>query len=144
MIGLIRPAEGRILFNGEDLWRGSDEDRQRLARRFGVSYQGGALWSSLTLAENVGLPLAEYTGLSAAELDTAKRGRMLAGTGLFVLGFSAVFILTGVLFGAVGIVWAVVWFWYYRDVPAEHASVNAGERDSRATFDGGKRRLPAT
>jgi len=33
------------------------------------------------------------------------------------------------LFGAVGIVWAVVWFWYYRDVPAEHASVNAGERD---------------
>jgi phospholipid/cholesterol/gamma-HCH transport system ATP-binding protein len=69
MIGLIRPAEGRILFNGEDLWRGSDEDRERLARRFGVSYQGGALWSSLTLAENVGLPLAEYTGLSAAEIE---------------------------------------------------------------------------
>jgi cytochrome c-type biogenesis protein len=46
--------------------------------------------------------LSYVTGLSAAELDTAKRGRMLAGTGLFVLGFSAVFILTGVLFGAVG------------------------------------------
>jgi cytochrome c-type biogenesis protein len=46
--------------------------------------------------------LSYVTGLSAAELGSAKRGRMLAGTGLFVAGFSAVFILTGVLFGAVG------------------------------------------
>jgi phospholipid/cholesterol/gamma-HCH transport system ATP-binding protein len=68
MIGLIRPAEGSVLFDGEDLWSGSDEDRQRLARRFGVLYQGGALWSSMTLAENVGLPLAEYSDLSAAAI----------------------------------------------------------------------------
>ncbi|TDU90682.1 cytochrome c-type biogenesis protein [Kribbella voronezhensis] len=46
--------------------------------------------------------LSYVTGLSAAELGSERRGRMLAGTGLFVLGFSAVFILTGVLFGAVG------------------------------------------
>lgn len=46
--------------------------------------------------------LSYVTGLSAAELDTNRRGRMLAGTGLFVAGFSAVFILTGVVFGAAG------------------------------------------
>jgi cytochrome c-type biogenesis protein len=46
--------------------------------------------------------LSYVTGLSAAELGSERRGRMLAGTGLFVAGFSAVFILTGVLFGAVG------------------------------------------
>jgi phospholipid/cholesterol/gamma-HCH transport system ATP-binding protein len=69
MIGLIRPAEGSVWFGGEDLWGGSEEDRQRLARRFGVSYQAGALWSSMTLAENVELPLAEYTDLSAAAIE---------------------------------------------------------------------------
>lgn len=46
--------------------------------------------------------LSYVTGLSAAELGTQRRGRMLAGTSLFVAGFSAVFILTGVLFGAIG------------------------------------------
>jgi cytochrome c-type biogenesis protein len=46
--------------------------------------------------------LSYVTGLSAAELGSERRGRMLAGTSLFVAGFSAVFILTGVLFGAVG------------------------------------------
>ncbi|TDW60484.1 cytochrome c biogenesis CcdA family protein [Kribbella pratensis] len=46
--------------------------------------------------------LSYVTGLSAAELDSAKRGRMLAGTALFVAGFSAVFILTGVVFGKAG------------------------------------------
>jgi cytochrome c-type biogenesis protein len=46
--------------------------------------------------------LSYVTGLSAAELGSHRRGRMLAGTGLFVAGFSAVFILTGVVFGAVG------------------------------------------
>ncbi|MFC0629337.1 cytochrome c biogenesis CcdA family protein [Kribbella deserti] len=46
--------------------------------------------------------LSYVTGLSAAELDTGRRSRMLAGSSLFVLGFSAVFILTGVVFGVVG------------------------------------------
>src|SRR5919107_5610641 len=46
--------------------------------------------------------LSYVTGLSAAELGSSRRGRMLAGTSLFVAGFSAVFILTGVVFGALG------------------------------------------
>jgi len=84
MIGLIRPAEGTILFDDQDLWRGSDEDRQRLARRFGVSYQAGALWSSMTLAENVGLPLAEYTNLSAAAIEEVAAYKLaLVGLGRY-------------------------------------------------------------
>lgn len=63
MIGLKRPARGRVLIDGEDLWGLTGEDRSRLLRRIGVMYQGGALWSSLTLAENVGLPLEQLTTL---------------------------------------------------------------------------------
>jgi phospholipid/cholesterol/gamma-HCH transport system ATP-binding protein len=64
MIGLQRPVRGEVLYSGEDFWRAGDEDQQRIKRRLGVMYQGGALWSSLTLAENVALPLGEYTGLA--------------------------------------------------------------------------------
>jgi phospholipid/cholesterol/gamma-HCH transport system ATP-binding protein len=64
MIGLQRPVRGAVLYSGEDFWRAEDEDQQRIKRRLGVMYQGGALWSSLTLAENVALPLGEYTELA--------------------------------------------------------------------------------
>jgi phospholipid/cholesterol/gamma-HCH transport system ATP-binding protein len=64
MIGLRRPAKGDVFYSGEGFWSGSDEERERLKRGFGVAYQGGALWSSMTLAENVSLPLEQYTELS--------------------------------------------------------------------------------
>jgi phospholipid/cholesterol/gamma-HCH transport system ATP-binding protein len=64
MIGLNRPAKGDVLYDGEPLWAGEDEDRERLKRRFGVLYQGAALFSSMTLADNVCLPLMEYAGLA--------------------------------------------------------------------------------
>ncbi len=63
LIGLKRPAKGRILYGEKDFWAGDEEDRQRIMRRAGVLYQSGALWSSMTLAENVALPLQRYTGL---------------------------------------------------------------------------------
>jgi phospholipid/cholesterol/gamma-HCH transport system ATP-binding protein len=67
MVGLKEPAAGEILYDGKSFWR-SDESRQRaFLRRFGVLFQGGALWSSMTLAENVALPLEEYTDLSPEE-----------------------------------------------------------------------------
>jgi len=63
MIGLQRPVRGAVFYAGENFWSAQDEGQQRLKRKLGVMYQGGALWSSLTLAENVALPLGEYTSL---------------------------------------------------------------------------------
>jgi phospholipid/cholesterol/gamma-HCH transport system ATP-binding protein len=68
MIGLIRPAKGDVFFDGETFWGVDDEARQLMTRRFGVLYQSGALWSSMTLAENIGLPLGEYTDLPPSEI----------------------------------------------------------------------------
>ena len=64
LVGLQRPAAGTVYYDGEDFWNVSVQDRERLKRRLGVMFQGGALWSSLTLAENVALPLDEYTSLA--------------------------------------------------------------------------------
>jgi phospholipid/cholesterol/gamma-HCH transport system ATP-binding protein len=68
LIGLMSPAKGEVLYDGESFWAATPEDRERMMRRFGVLYQSGALWSSMTLAENVALPLGEYTDLSPREI----------------------------------------------------------------------------
>jgi phospholipid/cholesterol/gamma-HCH transport system ATP-binding protein len=87
MIGLLAPAKGDVLFSGESLWRAEPEQREQMMRRFGVLYQSGALWSSMTLAENVALPLQQYTNLSpheVAELAQLKLALVgLAGFGEF-------------------------------------------------------------
>src|ERR687895_1047593 len=67
LIGLLQPAKGHVLYDGES-WATTPEARERMMRRFGVLYQSGALWSSMTLAENVALPLGEYTNLSPREI----------------------------------------------------------------------------
>jgi phospholipid/cholesterol/gamma-HCH transport system ATP-binding protein len=67
MIGLKAPAHGDILYDGESFWTADDAVRERMTRRFGVLYQSGALWSSMTLAENVMLPLGEYTDLKPSQ-----------------------------------------------------------------------------
>jgi phospholipid/cholesterol/gamma-HCH transport system ATP-binding protein len=82
MIGLRRPAEGDVLYSGKSFWSAEAEERERLTRRFGVLYQSGALWSSMTLAENVSLPLEQYTSLDAAEI------RELASLKLALVGLS--------------------------------------------------------
>jgi phospholipid/cholesterol/gamma-HCH transport system ATP-binding protein len=68
LIGLSEPAKGEIWFDGECFTRADEATRRLLQRRFGVLYQSGGLWSSMTLAENVALPLEEYTDLSPAEI----------------------------------------------------------------------------
>jgi phospholipid/cholesterol/gamma-HCH transport system ATP-binding protein len=68
MIGLYLPARGRIVYGNVDLWEASPRERARLLRGVGVLYQSGALWSSMTLAENVALPLEEYTDLTPPEV----------------------------------------------------------------------------
>lgn len=69
MIGLQRPAAGQIHFGDTNFWEMSDDERQKFSRRFGVLYQSGALWSSMTLAENVALPLREHTRYSELEIS---------------------------------------------------------------------------
>lgn len=68
LIGLLEPAKGDILYDGDSFVQASYHEKQRKLRTFGVLYQGGALWSSMTLAENVALPLEEYTRLSDREI----------------------------------------------------------------------------
>jgi phospholipid/cholesterol/gamma-HCH transport system ATP-binding protein len=68
LIGLNAPARGEVLIDGENLWTAAPEAQERLKRRFGVLFQSGALWSSMTLAENVALPLEAYTNLSPAQI----------------------------------------------------------------------------
>ncbi len=67
LVGLNRPSVGDVRFFGESFLDAGAVQRRNLLRRFGVLYQGGALWSSLTLLENVALPLEEYTTLTASE-----------------------------------------------------------------------------
>ena len=68
MIGLHQPAGGAIYYGTTDFWKTTDEERNRIMQNFGVLYQQGALWSSLTLAENIMVPLEEYTNLNPAEM----------------------------------------------------------------------------
>jgi phospholipid/cholesterol/gamma-HCH transport system ATP-binding protein len=68
MIGLIEPAKGEVLYGDFNFTKAAPEEREARLRQFGVLYQGGALWSSMTLAENVGLPLGEFTDLKPKEI----------------------------------------------------------------------------
>lgn len=68
LVGLIQPRRGRILIGGSDLWQASTTERNQIISRCGVLYQGGALWSSMTLAENLEVPLKEYTDLTPKQI----------------------------------------------------------------------------
>lgn len=68
LVGLKEPAQGKVYIQGVSLWEASEEERQALLRRIGVMYQAGALWSSMTLEENIALPLQRYSKLGAGEI----------------------------------------------------------------------------
>ncbi len=68
LVGLMEPAHGDILYDNVNFTTAAPAVRETTLRRFGVLYQSGALWSSMTLAENIGLPLGEFTDLSPAEI----------------------------------------------------------------------------
>lgn len=65
LIGLIRPYRGQVIVDGEDITHADSQGYHRLLRKIGILYQGGALFGSMTLAENVALPIMEYTDLSS-------------------------------------------------------------------------------
>ncbi len=69
MIGLYRPASGKILINGQDIVSAEGDERLSILRKIGVSYQSSALFGSMTLHENVRLPLEEFTNLNPSAMD---------------------------------------------------------------------------
>jgi len=68
MIGLQKPAAGEIIIDKLNFWNAEVRERETMMRNFGILYQSGALWSSMTLAENISLPLEEYTDLSSNDI----------------------------------------------------------------------------
>ena len=68
LLGMLEPARGEIYYHGESFTRAPLDVRETYLRQFGVLFQGGALWSSMTLAENIALPLEEYTDLEASDI----------------------------------------------------------------------------
>jgi phospholipid/cholesterol/gamma-HCH transport system ATP-binding protein len=68
LVGLKSPAKGQVYFDSLSFWEAGQEEQETVKRGFGMLFQSGALWSSLTLAENVALPLGEYTELSPVEI----------------------------------------------------------------------------
>jgi phospholipid/cholesterol/gamma-HCH transport system ATP-binding protein len=73
MTGLLRPNAGSILFEGEDYWSVTEQRREEIGRGFGVVFQTGALWSSMTVAENVALPLRMFTHLDEGLIKALTR-----------------------------------------------------------------------
>ncbi len=74
--GLLQPDAGRILIGGVDLCRARGRERQAIKQRLGVLFQGGALFDSLTIFENVAFPLREKTRLPEAEIRRRVRERL--------------------------------------------------------------------
>jgi phospholipid/cholesterol/gamma-HCH transport system ATP-binding protein len=84
LVGLKRPSAGRILFRGEDFTAMSEGERIELRKKMGMSFQGSALLKSISLADNVALPLREHTALEESTIDIMTRIKLeLVGLGGF-------------------------------------------------------------
>lgn len=68
MVGLKSPAKGQVLYEDVNFWETGPEQRNLIMKNIGILYQSGALWSSMTLAENIALPLGEYTDLTPGQI----------------------------------------------------------------------------
>jgi phospholipid/cholesterol/gamma-HCH transport system ATP-binding protein len=68
LVGLKKPARGQVLYGDLSFWEAEPEEQQRVMRRWGILYQSGALWSSMTLAENVAFPLETYTKVNHRQI----------------------------------------------------------------------------
>ena len=80
LMGLKSPQSGAVYYGKTDFWGSNEDQRRKLVRDTGVLFQSGALWSSMTLAENVGLPLQQYTYLGDEAIrEQAKLKLALAG-----------------------------------------------------------------
>jgi phospholipid/cholesterol/gamma-HCH transport system ATP-binding protein len=69
LVGLKSPTKGSVFYQDLDFWQASEQEKSLIMRRNGILYQSGALWSAMTLSENIALPLGEYTNLGKAEIQ---------------------------------------------------------------------------
>jgi phospholipid/cholesterol/gamma-HCH transport system ATP-binding protein len=69
LTGLKAPATGQVFYDDVSFYESGPEEKERIRQNFGVMFQSGALWSSMTLAENVGLPLEQYTSLNRSQIQ---------------------------------------------------------------------------
>jgi phospholipid/cholesterol/gamma-HCH transport system ATP-binding protein len=76
LIALIRPYTGQVIVDGDDISRGDSQVVERLLRKIGILYQSGALFGSMTLAENIALPIMEYTDLSPELVSSLVRMKL--------------------------------------------------------------------
>jgi phospholipid/cholesterol/gamma-HCH transport system ATP-binding protein len=82
MIGLIPPHAGQVIIDGDDISKCDETTLQKVLRKIGVLYQSAALFGSMTLAENVALPIKEYTALPPDSVTTLVRMKLnLVGLG---------------------------------------------------------------
>lgn len=90
LTGLLPPRHGRVFVRDKSLWEVSEDARTQILRGVGVMYQSGALWSSMTLEENVALPLEQYTRLRPAQIREVAEYKLalvgLAGFGSYYPG----------------------------------------------------------
>ncbi len=76
LVGLEAPASGRVLYGEQDLHHCDDETLANLRRKFGVTFQAGALWSSMTVGENIMLPLRLFTRLDRRARELSARFKL--------------------------------------------------------------------
>ncbi len=69
LIGLKRPSSGKVLYGDTSFWEIDSFEREQMMSRFGILYQYGALWTSMTLEENIALPLQYYTNLKPRQIE---------------------------------------------------------------------------
>ena len=73
LVGLLPPAAGTVAYNGFDYWAATAAERAKLRAGFGMLFQSAALWSSMTILENVCLPMQQHTELDAAQREARAR-----------------------------------------------------------------------
>lgn len=76
LVGLVSPAAGRVLYSGVSFWESTLSERDALLRQMGILYQKGALWTSMTLAENVAMPLTQYTRYTPSQIAEIARYKL--------------------------------------------------------------------
>src|SRR6202140_4102238 len=73
LVGLEKPSSGEVWINGQDIATASEEEMDEIRKKTGMSFQGGALFGSMTVGENVALPLREHTKLEDSTIEIMLR-----------------------------------------------------------------------